>query len=155
MRPQRAFSSIINMHGLIFFNFLKVFFFYWTILNICIEFVSITSVLSFGFLGHKSCGILAPWLGIEPVAPASEGEVLTTGPPVVVLQSLSCVRHFSAPWTAPRQASLSSVSWSLLTLKSIESVMPSNHLILCHPLLLLPSVFPNIRAQQGSPWFLT
>ena len=51
------------------------------------------------------------------------------------------------PRTAARQASLSITnSWSLLKLMSIETVMPSNHLILCHPLLLLPSVFPSIRA---------
>src|SRR5574340_830026 len=50
------------------------------------------------------------------------------------------------PWTAVHQASLSVTnSWSLLKLMSIESVMPSNHLILCHPFLLLPSVFPSIR----------
>ena len=49
-------------------------------------------------------------------------------------------------WTAARQASLSIInSWSLLKLMSIESVMPSNHLILCHPLLLLPSIFPSVR----------
>ena len=53
---------------------------------------------------------------------------------------------FATPWTAARQASLSITnSWSLLKLMSTESVMPSNHLLLCHPLLLLPSVFPNIR----------
>ena len=50
------------------------------------------------------------------------------------------------PWTAARQASLSITnSWSLLGLMSIESMMPSNHLILCHPLLLPPSIFPSIR----------
>ena len=50
------------------------------------------------------------------------------------------------PWTAARQASLSFIiTWSLLKLMSIESVMPSKHLILCHPLLLLPSIFPSIR----------
>ena len=50
------------------------------------------------------------------------------------------------PWTAALQASLSfTISWSLLKLMSIESVTPSNHLILCHPLLLLPSIFPSIR----------
>ena len=50
------------------------------------------------------------------------------------------------PWTAARQTSLSTInSWSLLKLMSIELVMPSNHLILCHPLLFLPSVFPSIR----------
>ena len=53
------------------------------------------------------------------------------------------VRLFATPWTAAHQASLSITnSWSLLKLMSIESVMPSHHLILCHPLLLLPSIFP-------------
>ena len=62
------------------------------------------------------------------------------------VQSLSCVWLFVTPWTAARQASLSITnSWSLLKLMSIESVMPSSHLILCRPLLLLPSIFPNIR----------
>ena len=62
------------------------------------------------------------------------------------VQSLSHVRLFATPWTAAHQASLSITnSWSLLKLMSIESVMPSSHLILCHPLLLLPSIFPNIR----------
>ena len=64
----------------------------------------------------------------------------------ISLQSLNCVQHFATPWTAAHQASLSITnSWSLLKLMSIESVMPSNHLILCRPLLLLPSVFPSIR----------
>ena len=62
------------------------------------------------------------------------------------VQSLSRVRLFVTPWTAACQASLfSTISWSLLKLMSTESVMPSNHLILCHPLLLLPSIFPSIR----------
>ena len=65
---------------------------------------------------------------------------------VVVFQSLSRVRLFATPWTAAHQASLSfTVSQSLLKLLSSESVMPSNHLILCRPLLLPPSVFPSIR----------
>ena len=60
-------------------------------------------------------------------------------------QSLSHVRLFAAPWTAARQASLSITNfWSLLKLMSIELVMPSNHLILCHP-LLPPSIFPSSR----------
>ena len=59
---------------------------------------------------------------------------------------LSCVRLFVTPWTAARQASPSITnSWSLLRLTSIELVMPSNYLILCCPLLLLPSVFPSSR----------
>ena len=62
------------------------------------------------------------------------------------VQSLSHVRLFVTPWTAARQASLSTTnSQSLLKLMSIESVMPSKHLILCRPLLLLPSILPSIR----------
>ena len=63
------------------------------------------------------------------------------------VQSLSHVELFvTTPWTVAHQASLSITnSWSLLKLMSIESVMPSNHLILCCPLLLLPSIFPSIR----------
>ena len=62
------------------------------------------------------------------------------------VQSLSRVRLFAIPWTRAHQASLSITnSWSLLKLICIKSVMPSNHLILCYPLLLLPSIFPNIR----------
>ena len=62
------------------------------------------------------------------------------------VQSLSCVRLFVNTWTAAHQASLSiTSSWSPPKPISIESVMPSNHLIFCHPLLLLPSIFPSIR----------
>ena len=62
------------------------------------------------------------------------------------VQSLSHVQLFVTPWTAAHQASLSITnSQNLLKLMSIESVMPSNHLIPCHPLPLLPSVFPSIR----------
>ena len=62
------------------------------------------------------------------------------------VQSLSHVGLFATPWTAACQASLSIThSWSLLKPMSIELVMPSNYLILCHPLLLLPSIFPSIR----------
>ena len=62
------------------------------------------------------------------------------------VQSLSCVQLFATPWTAAPQASLSfTISQSLLKLTSIQSVMPSNHLILCCPLLLLPLVFPSIK----------
>jgi len=62
------------------------------------------------------------------------------------VQLLSRVWLFAASWTAAHQASLSiTSSWSLLKLMSIESIMPSNHLILCHPLLLLSSIFPRIR----------
>ena len=62
------------------------------------------------------------------------------------VQSLSHVQLFATPWTTAHQASLSITnSWGLLKLISIESVMPSNHLILSHPLLFLPSIFPSIR----------
>ena len=62
------------------------------------------------------------------------------------VQSLSRVRLFATPWIAAHQASLSITnSRSSLRLMSIKSVMPPNHLILCHPLLLLPSIFPSIR----------
>ena len=107
------------------------------------------------------CGILVPWPGIEPG---------TTGPPgnsvdfyfkeissilwyksfipfqFSSVQLLSHVRLFVTPWTTACQASrLITNSRSLLKLMSIKSVMPSNHLMLCCPLLLLPSVFPSIR----------
>ena len=62
------------------------------------------------------------------------------------VQSLSHVQLFATPWTVARQASLSITNFqSLLKLMSIESVMPSNYLILCPPLLLPPSIFPSIR----------
>ena len=62
------------------------------------------------------------------------------------VQSLSCIRLLATTWTTAHQASLSITnSQSLLKLMSIESMMPSNHLILCCPLLLLPSIFPSIR----------
>ena len=70
------------------------------------------------------------------------------------VQSLSHVQLFAIPWTAARQASLSVTnSQSLLKLISIESVMPCNHLILCHPLLLLPSIFPSIRVFSSKSDF--
>ena len=70
------------------------------------------------------------------------------------VQSLSCVRLFATPWAAAHQASLYIANHqSLLKLMSIELVMPSNHFILCHPLLLLPSIFPSIRVFQMSQLF--
>ena len=66
---------------------------------------------------------------------------------LLVVQLLSCVQLFATPWTSACQASLSfTISQSLLKLMSIELVMPSSHLILCCPLLLLPPIFPNIRS---------
>ena len=91
----------------------------------------------------------------------SESRVLATGPPgnsqaspyslhtFCVVQSLSLVRLFLSPGTAACQAPLSStISWSLLKFMSIESVMPNNNVMLCHPLLLLPTVFPSISLFQ-------
>ena len=72
---------------------------------------------------------------------------MRAGPTAFSVQSLSCVRLFATPRTVAHQASLSITnSQSLLKLMSIESVMPSNHLILYHPLLFLPSIFPSIRS---------
>ena len=72
----------------------------------------------------------------------------------IVVQSLSSVWFFVTPWTAARQASLFfSVSWIFLKLVSIELMMPSNHLILYHPLLLLPSIFPRIRVFSNESAF--
>ena len=68
----------------------------------------------------------------------------------VVVHWLSHVQLFVTPWTSAYQAPLSfSISWSLLKFMSIESVILSNHLILCCPLLLLPSVFPSIRVSSS------
>jgi len=83
-----------------------------------------------------------------------DGEMLAKGFLVVAVQSLSCVRLFLTPWTAACQAYLSFiVSWSLLKFMSIESVMPSNHLILCCLLLFLSSIFPSIRvfSSESAP----
>ena len=70
------------------------------------------------------------------------------------VQSLGHVQSFATPRTAAPQASLSfTISWSFLTLISIESVMPSSHLILCHSLLLLPAIFPSIRGFSSESAF--
>ena len=70
------------------------------------------------------------------------------------VQSLTCVQLFVTPWTAAGQFPLSITNCcSLLKLMSIESMIPSNHLILCRPLLLLPSIFPSIRVFQMSQFF--
>ena len=70
------------------------------------------------------------------------------------VQSCSCIEIFVTPWTATRQASLSIInSWSLLKLMSIEPVMPSKDFILCHPLLLPPSIFPASGSFPVSQFF--
>ena len=95
---------------------------------------------------------MSPALQVDsfPPEPSTEGTTSYADPWRRKLsqsvQSLSHVRLFATPWTAARQASLLITnSRSLLKLMSIESGMPSNHLILCHPLLLSPSIFPRIR----------
>ena len=93
----------------------------------------------------------------EEAFPKKEASTSSIALRRVVVQSPGPVQLPVTPWTAARQASLpSTTSWSSLKLMSIESMMPSNHLILCHPLLLLPSVFPNIRliekGKQMHPW---
>ena len=84
--------------------------------------------------------ILCKWEPLVKLQQARAGRDLQS------VQSLRCVRLFATPWTAARLTFLSITnSQSLLNLMSIESVMPSNHLILCRPLLLPPSIFPSIR----------
>ena len=107
-------------------------------------------------------GIFPTWEDTKPkylMFPALAGRFLTARATREILaesvsSSLSHVLLFAAPWTAACQASLSiTISQSLLKLMSIESVMPSNHLILCRPLLLLPSIFPIIRVFLMSQLF--
>ena len=75
-------------------------------------------------------------------------------PTIIVVQWLSRVQLFATPWSAAHQTSPSfTISWSLLKPMSVESVMPSNHLILCRPLLLLPPIFPNIRVFSSESVF--
>ena len=85
--------------------------------------------------------------GAHCIPQTSYADVLTLSTSaVVVVESLSHAWLFVTSWTATCQASLSfTIFWSLLKLMSIETVMPSNHLILCHPLLFLPSIFPSIK----------
>ena len=88
----------------------------------------------------------------DPLDQKNETNVVTFSS----VQSLSHVGLFATPWAAAHQTSLSiTSSWSLLKLMSIESVMPSNHLIPCHPLLLPPSIFPGIRVFSNGQFFIS
>ena len=89
----------------------------------------------------------APCLRAASLCANSSSHLLKTGAFFsIVAQSPNHVRLFATPWTAARQASLSfTISQTLLKFMSVESVMPSHHLILCRPLLLLPSIFPSVR----------
>ena len=108
------------------------------------------------FSSPEPYGVLEPWYHQRPLCPSASLVSLSwywisyfwlkIHSLFSSVQLLSHVQLFATTWTAARQASLPITnSWSLNKLMSIESVRPSNHLILCHPLLLLPLVFPNIR----------
>ena len=93
---------------------------------------------------EKLMELLKMQLSFPPISYTNHG--LQPGPLHGDVQLLSRVQLFTTPWTAACQASLSfSISWSLLKFMSLESVMLSNHFILCCPLLLLPSIFPSIK----------
>ena len=95
---------------------------------------------------YNACRTLTPRGTVSPLTQHPEGLAFFQSRHPAAVQSLSRVRLFATPWTAARQASLSITnSQSLLRLMSILLAMPSNHLILCHPILLLSLVFPNIR----------
>ena len=89
---------------------------------------------------------MQPW-GVMKCMSYSRDQIKSMWQPVeFVVQSLNHVWLFATPWTVAHQASLSfPLSWSFHKVMSIELVMPSNHLILCHSLLLTPSIFPSIR----------
>ena len=103
------------------------------------------SVKSFWGSNNENLNILSP--NVCQIPPMQDMYYL-------VQVSRSVVSDSATPWTAAIQASLSITNfWSLLKLISIELVMPSNHLILCRPLLLLPSIFPSIRVFPMSQFF--
>ena len=98
--------------------------------------------VSFWILEWATPALVETWIWVTAEVPSYSKILLLFSS----VQSLSCVWLFATPWTAACQASLSITnSWTLLKLMSIKSVMPSNHLILCCPLLLLPSILPSIR----------
>ena len=123
----------------------------------CIAQGTIGNTFLFFCLIPRHMGSQFPDQGSNPYPLQQKPGVLTTGLPGKSLQLISCnkkkkyqslsrVRPFVTPWTAACQASLSITnSWNLLKLMSIKLVRPSNHLILCCPLLLPPSIFPSIR----------
>ena len=97
------------------------------------------------------CGSLPSAMPVLSVLPLSPIHRMS----VAVVQLLSRVQLFATPWTAAWHSSLSfTISPSLLTLMFTESMMPSSHLILCRPLLLLPSIFPSIRVFSSESVFL-
>ena len=124
------------------------------------------SQLTSGTVGHRGTHPPLPICAQQAASVPTQGSQQPLGPGqvdshstvflevVVVIQLLSHVRFFVTPWTTAHQASLSyTISQSLLKLMSIEPMMPSNHLILCHPLLLLPLIFPSIRIFSNESAF--
>ena len=106
--------------------------------------VKVQCVISVPLLQGKP--FLAALAQRGPPGVSSRRQEAALGHMIVVVQSLSGVRYFVTPWTKAHQASLSiTISQSLFKLMSTESMMPSKHLILCYPLLLLLSIFPSIR----------
>ena len=124
----------------------------WGLLSSCRAWA--LGCVSFGSCGAQAQSLRGMW---DLPGPGTELDVCCIGrrivyywatkeAPISSVQSLSRVRLSATPWTAASQASLSITnSWSSPKLMSTESVMPSNHPILCRPLLLLPSIFPSIR----------
>ena len=104
--------------------------------------------------GSRECSFLSRMYSLLPHGVHTSSSSYSVKYSVaIVVQSLGHM-WLLWPWTAAHQASLSfTVSQSLLKLKSIESTVPSKHLILCHPLLLLPSIFPSIRVFPSSHFF--
>ena len=96
--------------------------------------------------GIEPMSLMSPTVAVLFFTTITTWEAPVIEIPISSVQSLSCVLLFATPWTAARQASMSITnSWTLLKLMSIESVMPSNHLILCCSLLLPPLIIPSIR----------
>ena len=114
--------------------------FFWSILLLAVSHILSTFCMS----GNFWVGILGSWILLHS---SKEFRILLWHMvKFSSVQSLSCVRLFANQWPAACQASLSITnSQSLIKLMSIELVMPSSHLILCCPLLFLPSIFPSIR----------
>ena len=125
------------------------------------EFFSTHWSVDSGYLGSH-CQLIRAVMQDDPIViPAvkpnetsesyNPGPLKTTTPWIVVVQSLSCIWLFVTPWTAAGQDSLSFIiSRSLLKLTSVESVMPSSHLVLCRPLLPLPSIFIRVFSTESA-----
>ena len=107
--------------------------------------ISQAKILDHVTISYSSCHFLFPDPGIKttsPVSPALAGRFFAT----VVVQSLSHIQLFATPWTVSLQAPQSfTISWSLLKIMPIESMMLFNYFIFYHPLLLLPSIFPHLK----------